>query len=306
MSEWFGIDVSLDELVVQARKLDRTWSVPNTPQGHRRLIREIRALGCEKIVLEASGGYERKAFRALLEAGLPVVRVQPKRIKGAATALNLKAKTDQLDAGLLAWAAEKLDLPVRSLPSKEAEELRALVDLRSSLVGERDDNRRRLRQAESRTTTRVLKRLIAYLQVEIKKLDEAMRKQLERCEGRRLAPAPGKGPVLEATLVARVPELGSLGRREIAALGGVAPFNHDSGRHQGKRSIRGGRGDFRRVLYMATWAAIRKEPALRARYEALVARGKLKKVALVACMRKYLTALNAMARDGSEWNPAML
>lgn len=305
MAGFVGIDVSKDELAVHALAGEQAWVVPNTAAGHRLLVRRLEGIGCEKIVLEASGGYERAIYRALGQAGLPVVRLQPRRAKALAIALGLKAKTDPIDARLLAQAAQLLKLPVRRQVDPEIDALRAMVDLRADLVGQRDDNRRRRLQAELPLSRQVLAKLISVLQAQIVALDHQIKAQMARCDVTPLAKAPGLGPVLRATLMARLPELGQLDRRAIAALAGTAPFNNDSGHHRGKRRIHGGRADLRRVAYMATLGAIRADRSLRAFYDALVARGKAKKLALVACMRKYLTMLNAMARDGAEWSPRM-
>lgn len=303
MSEHVGIDVAKDELVVHALGQARTWTVANVAHGQRQLARQLRSLGCDRIVLEASGGYERGVLRVLHESGLPVVRLSANRIKALAKALGIHAKTDVLDAQMLARAAKLLRPTVRPQASVQIEALRELVALRASLVSQRDDNRRRRHQATLPLVRAELGALIAHFDRKIVALDRRIAEQVTRCVHRPLARAPGLGPVTRAMLIARLPELGQLDRRQIAALVGTAPFNDDSGQRSGKRRIRGGRADLRRVLYMATWAAIRARSALKATYDRLVAAGKPKKVALVACMRKYLTMLNAMARDGAEWSP---
>jgi transposase len=303
VNERAGIDVSKLESSVHLLPSDTAWTSENSPEGHRALIARLIEMNCEKVVLEASGGYERGLLRALAQAGLSVVRVQPRRIKALGLALGLKAKTDPIDARLLARAAHLLDPEVRQLPAPAVETLRALVGLRSSLVGQRDDNRRRLKQAELPIIQQTLRQVIDSLKAQIAALDRQIAAQLSQCPQPALSPSPGLGPVLRATLAARLPELGRLNRRQIAALTGIAPFNDDSGKHQGKRRITGGRADLRRVLYMATLGAIRGNNVLTAFYQRLVARGKPKKVAIVACMRKYLTMLNAMSRDGATWAP---
>ena len=303
MNERAGIDVSKLELSIHVLPSEAAWTSENSPEGHRALIARLIEMKCGKVVLEASGGYERGILRALAQAGLSVIRMQPRRIKALGLALGLKAKTDPIDARLLARAAHLLDPEVRPLPAPAVETLRALVGLRSSLVGQRDDNRRRLKQAELPIIQQTLRQVIDDLKAQIDALDRHIAAQLSQCPQPALSPSPGLGPVLRATLAARLPELGRLNRRQIAALAGTAPFNDDSGTHQGKRRITGGRAELRRVLYMATLGAIRANNVLTAFYQRLVARGKPKKVAIVACMRKYLTMLNAMSRDGAPWAP---
>lgn len=303
MPGYVGIDVAQSELMVCHRPEGRVWQARNTPSGRARLLAELQALAPERIVLEASGGYERPLWRLLGRAGLPVVRVQPRRIKALARALGREAKTDALDATLLAEAARLLELPPTPVPPPELEQLRELVDVRRHLIEERDSHRRRLHTIESAPARAVLTELIAALQKKIQALDRTIQQHLRTCPLVPLPAAPGLGPVLRATLAARLPELGRLDRGQIAALVGVAPYNQDSGERQGKRHISGGRADLRRVLYMATWAAIRARSVLAETYARLRARGKPKKVAVVACMRKYLTMLNAMARDQAPWAP---
>lgn len=303
MSVFAGIDVSKPELVCHAIPAGQAWTAPNTPSGHRQLVARLSALGCTRIVLEASGGYEREVLRVLSRAGLPVVCLQARRAKALGLALGIHAKTDPIDARLLAQAAQLLDLRVHQPVDPQVEALRALVDVRVDLIAQRDDNRRRLQQAEFGAVKTVLRSIIKACQTQIDAVELKIRNQMKRCPPSRLGVAPGLGPVLRPTLMARLPELGALDRRAIASLVGVAPFNNDSGGRRGKRQIRGGRHDLRRVLYMATLGAIRAKSVLRDTYLNLVARGKPKKVAIVACMRKYLTMLNAMARDNAEWAP---
>jgi transposase len=303
MEENVGIDVAKDELVVHALIMGTTWQVPNSPEGWSALVVQLAGTTCHRIVLEASGGYERGVLRALQQAGLPVVLIEPRRVKALARALGFKAKTDPIDARVLALAARALELPLRPAADPARDALRALVDLRAGLVAQRDDNRRRLKQVEHPTVVTVLKSIVDSLQAQLKAVEIAIAEQMAACNAPALAKAPGLGHVTRATLLARLPELGKLGRREIAALVGLAPYNNDSGTRSGKRSVRGGRGDLRRVLYMATWAAVRAKSTIASFYDQLIQRGKPPKVAIVACMRKYLTMLNAMARDQAPWQP---
>jgi len=303
MARFVGIDVAKATLAVHLRPDGQGWSVPNTDQGHQQLVGTLQGIGAHKIVLEASGGYERAVLAALLAAGLPVARVSPSRARALARALGCQAKTDPLDAALLAQAADVLALPLATPVPPAQSELRALVDLRVQLTGQRDDDRRRLQQASVLAARAVLERMLAALMAEIAQLDEAIAQRLPALAPAVLRSAPGVGPVTLATLTTHLPELGHLSRRQIAALVGVAPYNADSGTRQGKRRIGGGRAAVRRVLYMATWASIRARSPLATVYGTLRARGKPAKVALVACMRRFLTMLNAMVRDHTEWTP---
>jgi len=301
MSGAIGIDVAKASLAICWAPAGQHWTVSNDAAGHAALVARLREIQPDKILLEASGGYEQAILATLLDAGLPAVRVHPRRVRALAQALGQHAKTDPLDAALLARAAALLDPPVRAR-APEVPALRALVDLRRQLVGQRDSLRRRRAQVDLPTVVQSLDRLIQALQTEIRHLDQQLRKALDTwpCP---IPEAPGLGPVTRATLAAYLPELGQLDRRQIAALAGLAPYNRDSGRQQRPRHIHGGRAALRRVLYMATWASIRAGSVLAQRYQALVERGKPPKLAIVACMRKFLTMINAMARDHTSWNP---
>lgn len=302
MSTHAGIDVSKDELVVHLLPSELSEVFPNNQAGLVDLLDWLRPLACTRIVFEASGGYERDLLEALSAAGLPAVRLSARRPRALATALGLKAKTDALDARVLAIAAQWLPAPATPPPSAPVQALREWLQLRTALVGERDSHRRRIRQIRDRHVQSYLRTLIESLQTRIAEIEGHLRQAMTQCPSP-LAAAPGLGPVLRATLTARLPELGSLDRRQIAALVGLAPYNRDSGGWRGQRRISGGRADVRRVLYMATWAAIRAQSPLAEAYRRLVAAGKPKKLALTACMRKYLTMLNAMARDQLPWTP---
>lgn len=303
MSTYAGIDVSKDELVVHALPSERGALFPNDRSGLIDLLDWLRPLACARIVFEASGGYEQDLLEALSAAGMPAVRLSARRPRALATALALKAKTDRLDARVLAIAAQWLPAPATLPPSAPLRALREWLQLRTALVGERDGHRRRIQQLRDHDVKTYLQTLIDSLQTQIALIEERLRQAMAQCPSP-LSAAPGLGPILRATLTARLPELGKLDRRQIAALVGLAPYNRDSGRWRGQRRISGGRADVRRVLYMATWAAIRARSPLAEVYRRLVAAGKPKKLALTACMRKYLTMLNAMARDQAPWAPA--
>jgi transposase len=303
MSVFVGIDVAKATLAVALRPTGEHFEVANTPAGHRSLVKRLRKLPVERVLLEATGGYER-AVMAALQQDWPVVRVPPHRARAFARAMGRIAKTDPIDAAMLAHLAQVIDAPPAPVESPHQRLLQSLVQRRGQLVQQRDDERRRLQQMQEQPVIASLERQLRGLAAEIGLLDKAIARAMadadsERAE--RLRKVPGIGPVTAATLIAFLPELGQLERRQITALVGVAPYNADSGDKHGQRRIRGGRAGVRRVLYMATWSAIRNQPDLKGRYDALRARGKCAKVALVACMRTFLGRINAMVRDGTPW-----
>jgi transposase len=303
MSVFVGIDVAKATLAVALRPTGEHFEVANTPAGHRSLVKRLRKLPVERVLLEATGGYER-AVMAALQQDWPVVRVPPHRARAFARAMGRIAKTDPIDAAMLAHLAQVIDAPPAPVESPHQRLLQSLVQRRGQLVQQRDDERRRLQQMQEQPVIASLERQLRGLAAEIGLLDKAIARAMadadsERAE--RLRKVPGIGPVTAATLIAFLPELGQLERRQITALVGVAPYNADSGDKHGQRRIRGGRAGVRRVLYMATWSAIRNQPDLKGRYDALRARGKCAKVALVACMRSFLGRINAMVRDGTPW-----
>lgn len=301
-SNYVGIDISKTELVVHVLPAEQCQVFANTVAGLSELTQWLSSQGCQRIVFEASGGYERGLLAALNQANLPATRLSPQRPRALAKALGLKAKTDPIDARVLAAMGQLCPLAdTQALPA-QAEQLREWLQLRSALVGDRDSHRRRIKQLRVGAVQAQLQAWIQALDAQIKQVEKALLTLLEASPDP-LPQAPGLGPILRATLAARLPELGSLDRRQIAALVGLAPFNRDSGRWKGQRRISGGRPDVRRVLYMATWAAIRAKSPLAQTYQRLVEAGKPKKLAVVACMRKYLTMLNAMQRDKTQWAP---
>lgn len=304
MSFWVGIDVSKDLLAVWIRPAGVAFSVANTAQGHRELLNRLGRWAVERVLLEATGGYERAVLGALAGAGLQVVRVNPRRARAFATAMGKVAKTDPIDAAVLAHLAEVIEAPAAVQGSAETQALRDLVQRREQLVQQRDDERRREHQSIHACVRSSLRRCIRALQREIGRFDTAIAAALAKVDSagaRQLAAVKGIGPVTTSSLIAYVPELGTLDRRQIAALVGVAPYNADSGQSAGKRRIRGGRALIRRVLYMATLSVIRSQADFKARYRGLRERGKSAKVAIVACMRILLIRINAMVRDKTEW-----
>jgi len=306
-----GIDVSKASLEVALGSDGDRLEVSNDSAGFRSLIRRLQALGCElgRVVLEASGGYERGVQAALQAAGLAVCRVSPDRARAFARAVGLLVKTDAVDARMLAQFAVVLKSPApQETPSTPVQrELQELVHRRQQLISHRDDERRRLQQATLTVVRRSITTQIRQIARAIDTFDQRIRAAMQQTHptNQAIAAVKGIGPVTVAVLAAFLPELGRLNRKQIAALVGLAPFNSDSGQHAGPRRIRGGRAYVRRILYMATWSVIRSQQAYRAKYKQLRARGKPAKVALVACMRTLITALNAMTRDQSQWRQTM-
>jgi transposase len=291
-----GIDVARETLAVAILPTGEIWTVQNDEAGRGELARVLSERKPARVVLEATGGYESLVVAALGVVAIPVAVVNPRQVRDFARGLGKRAKTDPIDAAVLAHFAEV----VRPLLAEEAQQLTALVGRRTDLIGmlTAERNRRGTAQAIVRPH---LEAHIRWLQDELetvtRELTDLMHQSpLWRDKEDLLRSVPGVGPIVTATLIAELPELGQLDGKQIAALVGVAPFNRDSGRWRGKRTSIGGRSDVRRVLYMATAVAIQHNPAVRGFYERLVAAGKPKKVALTASMRKLLLILNAMIR----------
>lgn len=312
MTETFlGIDVSKAMLELAGRRAgapvgDLPAAIPNTDAGLTTLVPALVALAPTLIVLEATGGYERLAAATLTLAGLPVVVVNPRQVRAFGHATGQLAKTDRLDAALLALFAERIRPELRQRPTFDTTELSELVQRRRQVIDmiTMERNRRALATAPVR---RRLEAHITWLEREVAEVERRLRAAIEaspvwRARDEVLQSTPGIGPTTAQSLIALLPELGTLNRQHIAALAGVAPFNADSGRHTGERHISGGRAAVRTALYMAALVGTRRNPVLKAFYHRLLAKGKAKKVALVACMRKLLTILNAMVRTNSPWS----
>jgi transposase len=299
--KYVGIDVSKDKLDIAVLGERQEKQVDNTSQGIAQLVEGMQALQPELIVVEATGGYQRVAVEALFQAGLAVAVVNPARVRQFAKACGLLAKTDKLDAQVLAEFGRRVQ-PRRYEGKSEAEkQLSALLVRRKQVEEMLKAEQNRLRTI-SPSLRGSVERIIAILKEEKKVLDEQIQQFLNEQKAWQeqseiLSSAPGVGKVTTATLLAELPELGKMDRKKIAALVGVAPMNYDSGRKRGYRKTKGGRTNVRSVLYMSTLVATRHNPLIQTQYQQMLKRGKLKKVALTACMRKFLTILNAMLRD---------
>ena len=303
---YVGIDVAKEQLQVAVRPEGKAWSVSNDPTGVRDLVKRLAASKPALVVLEATAGMEMPVAAALAAAGLPVVAVNPRNAREFARATGRLAKTDIIDAHVLAQFGEAVKPPLRPLPDTATQELNALVTRRHQLVEMLTAERNRLAQAAAKAVRAGIQEHIRWLERRLATIDRDLASAIRqspvwREKDELLQSAKGVGPVLSATLLTGLPELGTLGRKQIAALVGVAPLNRDSGRYRGKRMVWGGRARVRGTLYMATLVATRFNPAIRPFYQRLLAGGKPKKVALTACMRKLLTILNAMARHETPW-----
>jgi|TARA_Y100000294_G_C8535591_1_gene328906 transposase len=304
---YIGIDVSQSQLDVSSSVSDEVWCYGNDDQGHQGLIGQLQGLCCQRIVLEASGGYETVVAGELHQAQLPVVIVNARRVRDYAKAKGILAKTDRIDARVLADFAQAIKPEVRPFPTKEAQNLSELVVRRRQLVDMIGAEQNRRIHA-SKPIQAQIRQHIAWLGRQVKDVDKDLRKAIRatplwRANDELLQSVPGVGAVTSSRMLAQLPELGHLSHKKIAALVGVAPFNDDSGKHKGKRRIWGGRAEVRCVLYMATLVATRFNPVIKTFYDRLLQAGKPKKVALTACMRKLLIILNAIIRDQKSWNP---
>jgi transposase len=304
------IDVAKAELVVAIHPTNERWTVANDERGVRTLVERLRrTVPLTLIVLEATGGYELLAVAALVAAALPVVVANPRQVRDFARGTGRLAKTDRLDADILAAFADRVRPAVRALPDVAAQELEALLTRRRQLLEMLGAERNRLGQVFGKGKRAVKKTLtahIAYLERELKSTDHDLGDLVRSFPAWRerdnlLQSVPGVGPVLSRTLLADLPELGRLSRREITKLVGVAPLNRDSGTVRGRRFVQGGRASVRGVLYMGALVATNRTAIIRAFYRRLVAAGKPKKLALVARMRKLLTILNTMIRTRRPW-----
>jgi transposase len=303
--EFIGIDVAKAQLEFAGRPSGVTGAVPNADDGIDALVEQLQACAPTLIVLEATGGYEAAVVAALATAGLPVVVANPRQVRDFARATGQLAKTDAIDAQVLALFAERVRPAPRPLPDEAAQALDALLTRRRQLIGMLTAERNRLLIARP-AVRRDLHQHIRFLERRLREADDDLHSAVKasplwRVKDDLLQSVPGVGRVVSLTLLAELPELGRVSHKEIAALVGVAPLNRDSGTLRGKRLVYGGRAPVRAALYMAALVASKCNPAIRAFYQRLRAAGKPAKVALTACMRKLLTILNAIARDGTPW-----
>jgi transposase len=303
-----GIDVAKAELAIAVRPSGERWTVANEASGIRELVARLTALAPVRIVLEATGGYELALVGALATAGLPLVVVNPRQVRDFAKATGQMAKTDRLDAEVLALFAERVHPAIRPIPDELHRELEAVLSRRRQLLEMLQAERNRLGQVftTGRSVRRSLTRHIAYLEKQVRETDTELGELIRASPVWReredlLRSVPGVGRVVATTLLAELPELGRLTRKEIAKLVGLAPLARDSGKQRGKRFIRGGRSHVRAVLYMGALVATRRNAVIGRFYARLLAAGKPKKLALTACMRKLLTILNSMVRSQERW-----
>lgn len=306
---WVGIDVAKAELVVAIAPQDEVFTVENREDAVTALVVRLRKVKPQRIVLEATGGYETLVATALAAAQLPVAVVNPRQVRDFARSTGQLAKTDTIDAGILAAFAQAVQVEVRPLPDQEARALHAVVSRRRQVVEMLAAERQRLPLAD-RAVAPSIREVIRVLERQVQDLDDDLQQRLRESPVWReaqdlLKSIPGVGDVLAATLLALLPELGQLNRKAIAKLVGVAPLHRDSGQWRGKRQVWGGRGPVRGVLYMAALVGTRFNPVLKRFYERLLAAGKPKKLALTACMHKLLLILNAVLRTHQPWSPEL-
>jgi transposase len=300
-----GIDVSKTWLDIAIHESEATWRAGNDEVGIAEVVKRLRKIKPALVVLEATGGYEMLLVAELAHGNLPVVVTNPRKVRAFARSTGQLAKTDKLDAKLLAHFAAAIRPAVRTMPSDEEEQLTGLLVRRRQLVDMLTVEKNRLHTVRPALREDIQEH-IDWLQDKLSKMDEEIDQFVKKTSWWKekdaiLRSAPGVGRVTSCTLLAMLPELGTLNRQEIAALVGVAPVNKDSGRKQGKRRVYGGRATVRSVLYMAALSAKKYNPRIKKFYEELLQRGKEKKVALTACMRKLLVILNAMMRTNQLW-----
>lgn len=303
-----GIDVAKDNLEVYNDLSFHRAVCPNKTRDLERLAKDLKKISPELIVMEATGGYETQAAIAFSKAGLPYAIVFPKRVRQLAHGIGLIAKNDQVDARVIAYYGRVGGVQPKPLESNELRELEALTTRRRQLVEMRQMDENRLDTAHP-SLCKDIKEHITWLSRRIEKLNKEIDRRIELSEAwkekrKLLMSVPGVGPVLASTLITELPELGLLSNRRIAALVGVAPFDRDTGKKHGIRFCKGGRSSVRRVLYMAAVCAARFNPTIKTFYDRLCEKGKSKKVAHIACARKMLVILNAMTRNGLEFNPS--
>jgi transposase len=300
-----GIDVGKATLDVYVYETDLHWQESNTDEGVRRLARRLKRFQLTRVLVEATGGYERRFVESACENDIPVIIVQPIQVRQFARAQGVFAKTDKMDARLIAEYGVKLQPEVKALPGKKVRLIKDLLARKRQLTRMRTMEMNRHQKAAKHLGSSH-RRLIKWLDNEIESVNVKLTKEISGVEAWQrtyevISSVPGIGDGVAYTLLGELPELGQLNNRQIAALCGLAPFNRDSGKMKGKRRIRGGRAPIRTVLFMAMLSAIQHNPVIKQFYKHLVDQGKNKKVAITACMRKMITILNTMVRNDQEW-----
>jgi transposase len=303
---YVGVDVAKDSMEVTVHEGKEHWVYANDENGLIKFLSKMKRLSPALIVLEATGGYEITIAGELQSRGFPMAVVNPRHIRDFAKSLGILAKTDYLDAKVIARYAATVQPPPRLLPDEESQRLGAIMMRRRQIVGMLTSEKNRLQQAAPAVRERI-KQHINWLKEELDDINKELKQLVEdnpewKEKSEIMQSIPGVGPNLAITLLSDFPELGNLNRKQIAALGGVAPFNRDSGTLRGKRTVWGGREVVRSATYMSTFVAIRFNPLLKAFFERLIVAGKPYKVAIVACMRKLLCILNAMLKNRTSWN----
>lgn len=306
---YVGVDVSKHQLDYALSDREETFTVPNTNEGIQELVEVLREVSPALVVMEATGGFEVPAAAALAAADVPVVVANPRQVRDFAKSTGQLAKTDRIDARILALFAERVRPAVRPLPDEDARALDAIMTRRRQIVDMISAEKNRLGFAVP-AVQEGIKKHIRWLERQLAGVDSDLDERIRRspvwkAKSDLLQEVPGVGPNLARTLIAELPELGRLSNKEIAALAGVAPFPRDSGLMRGRRVVWGGRAPVRTALFLSTWSACRWNPVIRVFYQRLRAAGKRPKVAQVACMRKLLTIPNAMVREGRRWDPSI-
>ena len=300
-----GIDVGKATLDVYVYETDLHWQDLNNDEGVRRLVKRLKRYNLTRVLVEATGGYERRLVEAACENDFPVIVLQPTQVRQFARAQGVFAKTDKMDARLIAQYGVKLQPKVKALPSKKVRLVKDLLARKRQLTRMRTMEMNRHEKAAKHLGSSH-RRLIKWLDNEIESVNVKLTKEIAGVDAWQrtyelVSSAPGIGDGVAFTLLGELPELGKLNNRQIAALCGLAPFNRDSGKMKGKRRIRGGRAPIRTVLFMAMLSAIQHNPVIKQFYKHLIDQGKNKKVAITACMRKMITILNTMVRNDQEW-----
>lgn len=301
-----GIDVGKDSLDICVYESDQEWPESNTKEGISRLVKRLKRFRLTRVLVEATGGYERSLVEACTEFDIPVIIVQPIQVRQYARARGVFAKTDKIDARLIAEYGITMQPEVKTLPSIKVRLIKDLLARKRQLMEMRTMELNRQHKAQ-KVVVASHRKLLRLLDSEVDSIKVKLAKEISEIEAWQrtyevISSAPGIGDGVAFTLLGELPELGHINNRQIAALCGLAPYNRDSGKMNGKRRIRGGRAPIRTVLYMAMLSAIQHNPVIKQFYQKLVAQGKHKKVALTACMRKMMTILNTMVRNDQVWN----